>query len=131
MTKKEQNRNEKQIKKAFARVAMHTWSDEFKGSDSWHIFKVMSEFVEGFERLNKIGPCVSIFGSARTKPGHRHYKLGEEIAFKLTKSGYGIISGGGSGIMEAANRGAQRAGGKSVGLSIVLPHEQRSNPHVD
>ena len=102
-----------------------------KGTDSWHIFKVMSEFVEGFERLNKIGPCVSVFGSARTKSGHHHYKLGEEIAFKLTKSGYGIISGGGSGIMEAANKGAQRAGGKSVGLSIVLPYEQRSNPHVD
>ncbi|MEK7118121.1 MAG: TIGR00730 family Rossman fold protein [Patescibacteria group bacterium] len=131
MTGKDRKRNEKQIKKAFARATMRTWSDELKGSDSWHIFKVMAEFVEGFERLNKIGPCVSVFGSARTNPGHRHYKLAEEIAYKLTKSGYGIISGGGSGIMEAANKGAQRAGGKSVGLSIVLPYEQRSNPHVD
>ena len=131
MTKKDRIRNEKQLKKAFARASMHKWGDEFKGSDSWHIFKVMAEFVEGFERLNKIGPCVSIFGSARTKPGHRHYKLGEEIAYRLTKSGYGIISGGGLGIMEAANRGAQRAGGKSVGLSIVLPFEHKPNRYVD
>src|SRR3989338_11288192 len=105
MTKKEQNRNEKQIKKAFARVAMHTWSDELKGTDSWHVFKVMSEFVEGFERLNKIGPCVSIFGSARTKPTSPDYQLAEEIAFKLTKERYVVISGGGGGIMEAANKG--------------------------
>jgi len=131
MTKKDQNRNEKQIKKAFARVAMHTWGDELKGTDSWHIFKVMSEFVEGFERLNKIGPCVSIFGSARTAPASRHYKLAEEIAFKLTKERYGIISGGGGGIMEAANKGAQRAGGKSVGLNIMLPFEQKPNPYID
>lgn len=131
MTTKDKKRSEKQIKKAFARVAMHTWSDELKGTDAWHVFKVMAEFVEGFERLNKIGPCVSVFGSARTKPGHRHYKLGEEVAYKLTKSGYGIISGGGLGIMEAANKGAQRAGGKSVGLSIVLPSEHRPNTHVD
>lgn len=131
MTTKDKKRNEKQIKKAFQRVAMHTWSDELKGTDSWHVFKVMSEFVEGFERLNKIGPCVSIFGSARTQPRSRHYKLSEEIAYKLTKNGYGIISGGGGGIMEAANKGAQRAGGKSVGLNIMLPFEQRPNPHVD
>lgn len=131
MAKKDLKRNEKQIKKAFARVAMHTWGDEFKGSDSWHIFKVMAEFVEGFERLNKIGPCVSIFGSARTKPSARHYKLGEEVAYKLTKSGYGIISGGGIGIMEAANKGAQRAGGRSVGLNIMLPFEQKPNSYVD
>ncbi len=131
MTGKDKKRSEKQIKKAFERVAMHTWSDELKGTDSWHIFKVMSEFVDGFESLNKIGPCVSIFGSARTKPQSRHYKLGEEIAYKLTKEGYGIISGGGGGIMEAANKGAQRAGGKSVGLNIMLPHEQKPNKYVD
>jgi len=131
MPKKDQRRNEKQIKKAFERVAMHTWGDELKGTDAWHVFKVMAEFVEGFERLNKIGPCVSIFGSARTKLKARHYKLGEEVAFKLTKSGYGIISGGGVGIMEAANKGAQRAGGKSVGLNIVLPFEQKPNSYVD
>ena len=110
---------------------MHTWGDELKGTDSWHIFKVMAEFVEGFERLNKIGPCVSVFGSARTKPGHRHYKLGLEIAFKLTKSGYGIITGGGEGIMQAANKGAERAGGKSVGLNILLPFEQEPNKYID
>lgn len=131
MTSTDKKRNEKRIKKAFARVAMHTWGDDFKGIDAWHIFKVMSEFVEGFEHLNKIGPCVSIFGSARTKAGTRHYKLAERLAYQLTKSGYGIISGGGPGIMEAANKGAQQAGGKSVGLNILLPFEQRPNPYVD
>jgi hypothetical protein len=131
MNKKDQNRNEKQIKKAFARVAMHKWGDELKGTDSWHIFKVMAEFVEGFDRLNSIGPCVSIFGSARTKPTSPDYKLAEEIAFKLTKERYGVISGGGGGIMEAANKGAQRAGGTSVGLNIVLPFEQKANPYID
>ena len=90
-----------------------------------------AEFVDGFEKLSKIGPCVSIFGSARTKPGHPYYQLAEEIAFKLTKEGYGIITGGGPGIMEAANKGAKVAGGKSVGLNIELPFEQYSNPYID
>jgi uncharacterized protein (TIGR00730 family) len=131
MTQKEQTRSEAHIKKAFAKVAMRSWKGGMKGTDSWHIFKVMSEFVDGFERLNKIGPCVSIFGSARTPPSDPYYKLGEEIAYKLTKSGYGIISGGGPGIMEAANKGAQRAGGISVGLNITLPFEQSHNPFID
>ncbi len=115
MSQKEISRNDARIKKAFAKVAMRTWKYGTKGNDSWHIFKVMAEFVDGFERLNNIGPCVSIFGSACTDPQHAYYKLGEEIAYQLTKSGYGVISGGGGGVMEAANRGAQRAGGKSVG----------------
>lgn len=106
------------------------WS-EIKAESSWQIFKVMSEFVEGFEKLNKIGPCVSIFGSARTKPGDKYYLLAEEIAAALCKTGYGIITGGGPGIMEAANKGAHEAGGKSVGLNIELPHEQGSNPYID
>ena len=131
MTKKETTRNVARIKKAFATVAMRSWKGAVKGNDSWHIFKVMAEFVDGFERLNKIGPCVSIFGSARTDPKNKYYILGEEIAFKLTKSGYGIISGGGDGIMEAANKGAQRAGGKSVGLNIHLPFEQNHNKFID
>jgi uncharacterized protein (TIGR00730 family) len=131
MTRKEQTRSEAHIKKAFAKVTTRTWKGGMKGTDSWHIFKVMAEFVDGFERLNKIGPCVSIFGSARTLPSDPYYKLGEEIAYKLTKSGYGIISGGGPGVMEAANKGAQRAGGTSVGLNITLPFEQSHNPFID
>lgn len=105
--------------------------NEIKTQNSWQIFKVMAEFVEGFEKLAKIGPCVSIFGSARTKPDHVYYKLGEEIAEKLTRKGYGIITGGGPGIMEAGNKGARATGGKSVGLNIVLPFEQSHNPYID
>jgi len=99
--------------------------------NSWQIFKVMSEMVEGFEKLNAIGPCVSIFGSARTKPDSRYYLLAEEIAFELTKKGFGVITGGGPGIMEAGNKGAKRGGGKSVGLNITLPFEQHANPFID
>jgi uncharacterized protein (TIGR00730 family) len=106
------------------------WAD-VKAESSWQIFKIMSEFVEGFDKLNKIGPCVSIFGSARTKPESKYYELAVDIARKLTKSGYGIISGGGPGIMEAANKGAQMEGGKSVGLNISLPFEQDANPYID
>jgi uncharacterized protein (TIGR00730 family) len=91
----------------------------------------MAEFVEGFEKMSKIGPCVSIFGSARTEPDSVYYSLAEEIAFKLTNEGYGIITGGGPGIMEAANKGAQKAKGKSVGLNIKLPFEQAPNPFID
>jgi uncharacterized protein (TIGR00730 family) len=95
------------------------------------IFKVMSEFVEGFEKLAKIGPCVTIFGSARVKPNNPYYKTAEEIAYQLVQQGYGVITGGGPGIMEAGNKGANRAGGKSVGLNIFLPHEQKGNPFID
>ena len=91
----------------------------------------MSEFVEGFETMSKIGPCVSIFGSARTKPDNKYYVLGQEIAYKLAEKGYGIITGGGPGIMEAGNKGASEAKGKSVGLNIDLPFEQFSNPYID
>lgn len=115
------------ILKAFAEK---DWN-EIKTANSWQIFKIIAEFVDGFEKLGKIGPCVSIFGSARTKPDNPYYKVAEEIAAKLTKEGYGVITGGGPGIMEAANKGARQAGGKSVGLNIELPHEQYSNPYVD
>ena len=104
---------------------------EIKSSDSWVIFKVMSEFVEGFEKLAKIGPCVTIFGSARVKPGNPYYKMAEEIAFELVQDGYGVVTGGGPGIMEAGNKGARRGKGKSVGLNIYLPHEQKGNPFID
>jgi len=118
---------EHRIRKAFKDK---DWA-EIKSSDSWVIFKVMSEFVEGFEKLSKIGPCVTIFGSARIKSGHPYYKTAEELAFQLVQQGYGVITGGGPGIMEAGNRGAHRAGGKSVGLNIYLPHEQKGNPYID
>jgi len=101
------------------------------GRDSWVVFKIMAEFVEGFETLAEIGPCVSIFGSARAKPGSPYYELGVEIADKLTQSGFGVITGGGPGIMEAANKGAYNSGGTSVGLNIDLPFEQHSNPFID
>ena len=122
-----EEKDEHKIKKAFTDKS---WTD-IKTSNSWQIFKIMSEFVEGFEKLSKIGPCVSIFGSARTKPDHEYYLLAEEIAYKLTQEGYGVISGGGPGIMEAANKGAKRGNGKSVGLNIDLPFEQFPNPYID
>lgn len=115
------------IRQAFAD---HDWN-EIKSSNSWAIFKVMSEFVEGFEKLAKIGPCVSIFGSARTKANHPYYQMAEEIAAKLVRHGYGVITGGGPGIMEAGNKGAHKEGGKSVGLNIILPFEQFDNPYID
>lgn len=105
--------------------------NEIKSYDSWVIFKVMSEFVEGFEKLAKIGPCVTIFGSARTKPDHEYYKMAEEMAAKLVRHGYGVVSGGGPGIMEAANKGAKSENGKSVGLNIILPFEQQGNAYID
>ncbi len=107
-----------------------SWT-EIKASSSWQIFKIIAEFVEGFEKLSRIGPCVSIFGSARTAASHPYYLLAEEIGKKLTEKGYGVITGGGPGIMEAGNKGAKLAGGKSVGLNIDLPFEQFSNPYID
>lgn len=107
-----------------------SWN-EIKATDSWQIFRMMSEFVQGFDTMARVGPCVSIFGSARTKPNHKYYKLATEIAFKITRHGYGVITGGGPGIMEAANKGAQAGGGRSVGLEIELPHEQKDNLFID
>lgn len=107
-----------------------TWN-ETKSNDSWSIFKIMAELVEGYDRMQKIGPCVSIFGSARTKPDNKYYQMADDIGFLLTKKGYGVITGGGPGIMEAGNKGAQRGGGTSVGLNIDLPFEQSSNPYID
>jgi uncharacterized protein (TIGR00730 family) len=107
-----------------------TWN-EIHTMDSWRVFKIISEFVEGFEKLSRIGPCVSIFGSARTHHDSKYYMLAEDIAFKLTQKGYGVITGGGPGIMEAANKGAARGKGKSVGINIDLPFEQRANEYID
>ena len=118
---------ENKIKKAFKEK---NWN-AIKTADSWQIFKIMSEFVEGFESMSKIGPCVSVFGSARTQPNNQYYQQAEEIGYLLTQKGYGVITGGGPGIMEAANKGAKRGGGKSVGLNIELPFEQSHNTFID
>jgi uncharacterized protein (TIGR00730 family) len=119
--------HDEKVLKAFEEKS---WT-EIKASSSWQIFKIISEFVEGFEKLSKIGPCVSVFGSARTKPDNKYYKLAEEVGALLVKKGYGVITGGGPGIMEAGNKGAHAEGGKSVGLNIDLPFEQFHNPYID
>src|SRR6056297_2278311 len=118
---------EDKIKNAFE---PRDWN-EIQTADSWSIFNILSELVQGFEKLAKIGPCVSIFGSARTKPDSKYFKLAEEIAYQLTRYGYGVITGGGPGIMEAGNMGAKKGGGKSVGLNIDLPFEQSANLFID
>lgn len=115
------------IKESFEQKS---WN-EIKSNDSWAIFKIMSEFVNGYEKMGRIGPCVSIFGSARIKPNAPYYKLAEEIALKISRAGYGIISGGGPGIMEAANKGAYFGKGVSVGLNIGLPFEEHHNAYID
>jgi len=99
--------------------------------DLWRVFRIMGEFVEGFETLSEVGPAVSIFGSARTPPGHPDYVLGVQVAKELVVRGFGVITGGGPGIMEAANKGAREAKGSSVGLNINIPHEQAANPYID
>lgn len=109
---------------------MKQWS-QLKAENSWTMFKVMAELVDGFETMQKLGPCVSIFGSARVTEGHPHYELACKIAQRLTEEGFGIITGGGPGIMEAANKGAHLNNGVSVGLTINLPFEQFSNPYLD
>lgn len=109
----------------------HRGWNYIKTNDSWAIFKIMGEFVNGFEKMSRIGPCVSIFGSARTKPEDKYYKLAENIAKRIVEAGYGVITGGGPGIMEAGNKGAHLAGGTSVGLNIELPFEQHDNPYID
>lgn len=123
LSKEEENK----IRDAFK---YKNWN-ELKTQNSWMIFKVMSEFVEGFEKLDKIGPCVSIFGSARTKETEEEYLQAVEIGAKLVRHGYGVITGGGPGIMEAGNRGAHSENGKSVGLNIELPFEQHNNIYLD
>lgn len=115
----------------FSSASPRRWHGNVSGEDSWTMFKVISEFVEGYEVMNRVGPCVSIFGSARTKPDHKYYKLATEIGQRLVEEGYGVITGGGPGIMEAGNRGAHLAKGASIGLNIDLPFETSSNPYVD
>ena len=113
------------------RLAPRRWNNNITGENSWTMFKVISEFVEGYEVMNSVGPCVSIFGSARTKPKHKYYKLATEIGQALVREGYGVITGGGAGIMEAGNKGAHLEKGASIGLNIELPFEASSNQYVD
>ncbi len=115
------------IKEAFE---PKTWN-EIHIQDSWRVFKILSELVEGYEKLSRIGPSVAIFGSARTHFNNKYYKMAEEIAYNLVQKGYGVITGGGPGIMEAANKGAKRGKGKSVGINIDLPFEQKPNQYID
>jgi len=119
--------DKEEIRKSFKQKK---WN-EIQAHDSWSVFKIMSEFVEGYETLARIGPCVAIFGSARTRHDDHYYALTEEIAYQITKLGFGIITGGGPGIMEAANKGAKRGEGTSVGVNIHLPFEQYPNPYID
>lgn len=107
-----------------------SWT-QINASNSWAIFRIMSEFVDAYEKMNRIGPCISIFGSARTKKNAKHYKMAVRVSSRLVEEGYGVITGGGPGIMEAANKGARLAGGRSVGLNIELPHEQSHNEFID
>ncbi|HMB98024.1 MAG TPA: TIGR00730 family Rossman fold protein [Balneolaceae bacterium] len=104
--------------------------DQGNSHDLWSVFKIMGEFVDGYDKLFRIGPCVSIFGSSRSKPGDPNYERAMKTAELISKNGFGVITGGGPGIMEAANKGAMKAGGKSVGLGIELPHEQGINEYV-
>ena len=122
--------NPNEDRKIIEKFKQKTWN-EIRTNDTWAIFKIMAEFVDGYEKLGKIGPCVSIFGSARTKPKDKYYKLAENIAYLLTQNGYGVITGGGPGIMEAGNKGAHRGKGISVGLNIELPFEQFDNAYID
>ena len=103
---------------------------DFTQEDPWRIFRIMSEFVDGFEALSKVGPAISIFGSSRAKRGSRYCLQAEATAARLVKAGFAVITGAGPGIMEAANKGAKRAGGQSVGLNILIPSEQKPNRHI-
>ncbi len=105
--------------------------DNQSQADLWSIFKIMGEFVDGYDKMFKVGPCISIFGSARLKPESKYYQMAVDLSAKLTDMGFGIITGGGPGIMEAANKGAKEAKGKSVGLCIDLPFEEKANQYVD
>jgi len=119
--------NKKRLNRVFKQK---TWN-EIKTKDTWQLFKIMSEFVNGFEKMARIGPCVTIFGSARMTPENDYYQLATKIGKQLSLNGYGVITGGGPGIMEAGNKGAKHGGAPSVGLNIDLPFEASSNRYID
>ncbi|MBO6576698.1 MAG: TIGR00730 family Rossman fold protein [Rhodothermales bacterium] len=123
-------RKRSQFLRSMSPTEIDTWH-ETRIRDLWRVFRIMGEFVDGFEKLSEVGPCVSIFGSARTKPDHPEYQQAVDLAKELVRRGFGVITGGGPGIMEAGNKGANEAGGVSVGLNIVIPHEQSGNIYVD
>jgi uncharacterized protein (TIGR00730 family) len=112
------------------KVAPDSFSGQYE-KDVWSVFKIMSEFVDGYDRMMEIGPCVSVFGSARLHPDNKYYEMAVDVSRKITELGFGVITGGGPGIMEAGNKGAREAGGKSVGLCIELPFEEQANRFVD
>ncbi|ABI58201.1 TIGR00730 family Rossman fold protein [Alkalilimnicola ehrlichii MLHE-1] len=115
----------------FGNGSLNPLNDSLMSRESWKIFQIMAEFVEGFERLSQIKPSVSVFGSARTAPDHPYYKLAEDLSRALSDAGFSVVSGGGPGIMEAANKGAHGGKSPSIGLNIQLPHEQSGNPYQD
>jgi len=119
-----------QIKNVMDSKVKKNWT-KVQAEGSWRILRIMSEFVDGFEKMDQIGPCVSIYGSARTKPGTKYYEEAVDLAKRIVAEGYGVITGGGPGIMEAGNKGAKEAEGASVGLNIYLPFEQNGNPYID
>ncbi len=131
MPKKTAKKNHKKIPGVYPAGMNPNIANEFKEQDAWRMFRIMAEFFEGFENLRGVRPAITVFGSARTQVGSREYELAREISRRLSKKGYTVITGGGPGIMEAANRGALEAGGKSVGCNIELPFEQKSNPYVN
>lgn len=122
--------NQNEINRIKDKFTQKSWN-EVKTNDSWAIFKIMSEFVQGYEKMSRIGPCVSVFGSARTSADSPYYKIAEEIAYQLTQIGFGVITGGGPGIMEAANKGAQKGKGISAGIGVELPYETGLNQYID
>ena len=105
--------------------------EDFTKDETWRVFRIMAEFVEGFETLSKVGKAISFFGSSRIKSGNKYYKIAVQTAYLLAKEGYAIITGGGPGLMEAANKGAKKAGGKSIGFNILIPQEQKANKYAD
>lgn len=125
------NGNDKEITLKNGAKAVQKYWEESHPQDTWRIFKIMSEFVEGFDKLSRLPPCVTIFGSARIREGDKYYELSRQIAYRLGKEGFGIITGGGPGIMESGNRGAKEAGATSVGVNIILPYEQKPNEYID
>ncbi len=105
--------------------------EDFTKEETWRVFRIMAEFIDGFETLSRVGRAISFFGSSRLKPGDKYYEIAAQTAYLLSKEGYAIITGGGPGVMEAANKGARKAGGKSIGLNIQIPREQKPNKYVD